>query len=154
MPRTSPPPGFATLNRSRRDRLARPLPPDPPNDPANSTPNQATTHLGPIDSPSIGAGAISPLHVPQALTIGRAVTLTIPLADPPDSQVHRISAWHVDCQFRDAPSRTAFRQVQEGLLKTGVRLADGRPVITGADSIRWLIQQIAAAIAQNSDETR
>ena len=147
---TLPPPGTPPPRRSRRkdDSESALFTEDASSTPA--IPSAVTSD--PASSPGLVSNPSTPLLgeliLPDAAQKTLAcVTLTLPLAEPPDTQVHRINAWHVDCQFRDAETRNAFRQFQAGLDVSGVRLADGRRVVSGADAIRWLVQQIAAALA-------
>ena len=107
--------------------------------------------VNPTSDPAspLPAASREPLDLPGSGKI-ECVRLTIPLADPPDTQVHRVNAWHVDCQFRENETRLAFRQIQEGLYRSQARLADGRPVVSGADVIRWLVQQVSFAKSSES----
>jgi hypothetical protein len=81
------------------------------------------------------------------------VAVRLPLADPPDTQAVRVSAWHVDVQLRDAATRRAFMRVWAGLDRAGARLKDGRRVISYADALRWLLEQVEAIDRAERPET-
>jgi len=153
MSNTPPPPGTARPKRPR-PQFAETLLEAPTAD-AAIAPGQepvfpsSSLPLSPSSS-AIGASEISPLTIQRDHALSR-VSISIPLADPPDTQVHRLNAWHVDCQFRNDEERKAFRKVQEGLVVLGVRLNDGRPIVSGADAVRWIVQQVAAAIAAEGE---
>ena len=73
-----------------------------------------------------------------------AVMLLLPLADPPDSQAARITAWHVDVQLRDCDTRRAFMRLWAGLDRAGARLKDGRRVSSYADAVKWICERVEA----------
>ena len=51
---------------------------------------------------------------------------------------------HADCQLSDRQA-AILRLVLTGLYETNSRLANGRPVVTTADAIRWIMEQLATA---------
>ena len=73
-----------------------------------------------------------------------AVMLLLPLADPPDNQAARITAWHVDVQLRDCDTRRAFMRLWAGLDRAGARLKDGRRVSSYADAVKWICERVEA----------
>ncbi len=73
-----------------------------------------------------------------------AVMLLLPMADPPDSQAARITAWHVDVQLRDCDTRRAFMRLWAGLDRAGARLKDGRRVSSYADAVKWICERVEA----------
>ena len=74
------------------------------------------------------------------------IPLVLPIAEPPNTQLRRIGATHVDVQFREPKTRAAFSALWAGLDRSGARLQDGRRIVTGADTIRWLFEQLAEAM--------
>jgi len=126
-----PPPGAPLPRRRTAPAAAAPR----PTAPVPETPERPDAP----DKPERQDAAVAE-PLPEGVTFG---TLTIPLAEAADTQVYRINAWHVDCQFRDAPTRAAFNRLRTGLDQSGARLGDGRRVISGADAVRWLMEQIA-----------
>lgn len=74
----------------------------------------------------------------------RSAVVEVPMADPPTTghMAETSSAWHVDAQLRDLADRETLMQIRSGLDQCGARTKDGRRVVSYADTIRWLIQEI------------
>ena len=66
------------------------------------------------------------------------MTVRAPLGEiKPDSHVSR----HVDSRLTAAQG-LALKRLVAGLDASHARLANGRPVVTGAEAMRWLLEQI------------
>lgn len=74
------------------------------------------------------------------------VTIRVPVATPrPDTYIAEQSG-HVDAHLGYSGDATvALRRLHAGLLATAATFADGRPVVSKADVMRWLFQRIASA---------
>ena len=76
---------------------------------------------------------------PPARAAIENLTIHLPLGEP--SPIDR--GLHVDVQLWEAQQRLAFRRLRAGLQDGRATLANGAVVKTGADCIRWLLDQVA-----------
>ncbi len=92
------------------------------------------------------AAATIPTPAPQLLS----AMIEVPLATPPDRGYMSLtsSACHVDAQLRDQQDREALMQMRAGLDAMGARTRDGRRVVSYADTIRWLIQEVGKRLEE------
>jgi hypothetical protein len=84
----------------------------------------------------------------------RKVSIELPLGEPPASGYEREQAdagnvsiggpdrLHVNAQLGPAAAQ-AFLQLRAGLRESRACMADGRPVWTNADALRWFLEQVA-----------
>jgi len=72
------------------------------------------------------------------------VTVTVPLVDLIPEQY---SQRHVDLQLSE-PRANTLKRITDGLIASKQRTADGRPVTSAADAVRWWLDGIAAANAE------
>jgi len=104
----------------------------------------------PIRPPNLKQNASSPKPVeptkpatPPALK--RAATkilIELFVADTAPGYVSR----HVQVGGLSLAEGAALRRLQAGLLASGVALKNGRAVVSTADTLRWLLQQVAAEV--------
>jgi hypothetical protein len=75
------------------------------------------------------------------------VMVEVPVSDEPlqGYQSSERSARHLEVQLREPAQAKAFMRMRSGLYASGARLANGTPVASNADCLRWLIEQIGAA---------
>lgn len=71
-----------------------------------------------------------------------AVTLRLPTAEPPASSYISREDGHIDVNLRGA-ALPYFRRVHEGLVESGARLANGRPVASKGDVVQYVFERIA-----------
>lgn len=106
----------------------------PPAEPAAVAPEneQATSDA---DTPSTEAELTGPA----------AIAVSMPLADTIGHgwQSNPSSARHVDCQCQSMEQRRALMALRAGLDAAHARTANGRPVTSYADAIRWLLEEVA-----------
>src|SRR5690348_4432799 len=86
------------------------------------------------------------------------VILELPLGqpDPPGHQAIKAEqgyiserGMHIDVRL-GAKAATAFARLRNGLRESGARLSTGRPVWTGADALRYLLETLADAGASDA----
>jgi hypothetical protein len=68
-------------------------------------------------------------------------TIEVPLGDPPLGVYP--TRGHVQAQLNKY-QLVALRSARIGLISSGERLANGRPLASNADVVRWLLEQLAA----------
>jgi hypothetical protein len=67
------------------------------------------------------------------------VTISVPIIDiAPSVYLSR----HVEVRLTHEQAAT-MKRLQGGLRRTNVELANGRPIVTPADTVRWLLEQVA-----------
>jgi hypothetical protein len=109
--------------------------PLPPGEPEPQIACDEVAILAPRPSPS--PTAPSPNYEERADGV-RVCQCTLPLGPPARGYLNQ----HVDVQLTP-PQATALKSLLAGLDHTGLRLGTGRRPATGADAIRWLLDQIA-----------
>ncbi len=125
---------------------------------ANQPATVAVPQIPPsVAVPEVAASAARPAAVavqspaPQLLS----AMIEVPLATPPDRGYMSLtsSARHVDAQLRDQQDREVLMQMRSGLDAMGARTRDGRRVVSYADTIRWLIQEVGKRLEEANPET-
>lgn len=71
------------------------------------------------------------------------VTIKVPLAEPDPHSYIAKQIGHLDVRLRGG-ERQAMRRLHAGLIATGAKLPDGRPVASTADVIRWLAGEVVS----------
>lgn len=59
----------------------------------------------------------------------------------------------VSVRFLTLRERRAFKRLMVGLTASKAKLATGQPVLSGADAVRWLLDQVAEAHEQAGKNT-
>lgn len=79
----------------------------------------------------------------KAVTAETAI-IEVPIAEP-DASTY-IARETGDIKVRlDRDGAAAFRRFHAGLLRDGAKIADGKPVRSKADAVRWLFANLAAS---------
>jgi hypothetical protein len=91
----------------------------------------------------LGPRAQSPIPIPQSVTISVPIGF-VPLNQVREQRYHLTA--HVELQLLSLPQRVALRRLQIGLDQSGARLADGRRVVKNVDALRWVLEQVEAAV--------
>lgn len=78
---------------------------------------------------------------PEPIDLQIVDAVAFPLCDPrPGSRYENILA-RIDVTFRGRHRRT-FRRLIAGMVERGDKLADGTPVRTSGDVLRWILEQL------------
>ena len=72
-----------------------------------------------------------------------AVELRLPMAEPEATSYISKENGHIDMHLRGA-ALEVFRRVHAGLIDSGAKLANGRPVASKAEVLQYLFEQVAA----------
>lgn len=70
-----------------------------------------------------------------------SITIEVPLGPLDKGFLSR----HVEARLTTETQRTAMRRLTNGLRQAGEKLADGKPVKTHADAVRWLLEQVVSS---------
>lgn len=79
-------------------------------------------------------------EVIQVIATVEQATISVPLGPVPGEACYLSD--HVEARLSTQRQRIAMRRLQHGLQESGARLADGRPVGTYGDAVRWLMERI------------
>lgn len=100
--------------------------------------DETTTTLPPAPEPNDPTSGIET----------RDVQITIPLATKIPAKEHMPR--HLDVQLVEPEQRRAVKALHIALDRGNVRTVAGRPIVSYADTIRWLIEQITMAASKKT----
>ncbi len=76
----------------------------------------------------------------------RNVGLVLPMGDADQHGYVATQTGRLDLDLgHGGPATESLRALHAGLVETHARLASGRPVVTKADVVRWVFEQLATA---------
>lgn len=67
------------------------------------------------------------------------VMIEVPLGEPP----HRFDQVHLEGWLRGEPANT-FARLRQALRDKNAKTENGRPIVSNADVLRWVIEQLGA----------
>lgn len=76
------------------------------------------------------------------------VDIGMPISEPQPGYQHR----HIDLQLKQEEV-DALAGLRSGLINRGLKLADGKPIWTGADVVRWLLQELGNITSKDFNKT-
>lgn len=82
----------------------------------------------------------------DADTLADTIALELPIGDLPHSGFEASQArgrMHINAYLR-SQAATGILRLRNGLRNRNAKFADGRPVFSTADALRWLLEAIAA----------
>ncbi len=93
----------------------------------------------PLTQPT-AASSDRPAESPPQSTIElpASVLIEVPLGPLDQGYLSR----HVEARFTSEIQRQAMRRLTNGLQQAGEKLADGKPVTSHADAVKWLLEQV------------
>jgi hypothetical protein len=85
---------------------------------------------------------------PAAFLAGPCVSVRVPFTRGLPENLTVAGDLHLELQLRRPASQRAFKQVWDALLADAnrYRLANGRPIVSMANAVEWIIEQVAAAM--------
>jgi hypothetical protein len=73
----------------------------------------------------------------EQTTEGTVATIEVPLGEPREGVY---LSPHLDMRLSD-PQARRLHEIREGLIGSSARLCNGRPVVSTADAVRWMLEQ-------------
>ena|ERR1035437_3083992 len=117
-----------------------------------ATKRQGGQQQGPQPMKLVGANpvAIKPIEQEDGHS-PCTVMIEVPVSDVPlvGYQIDSDSVAHLDVNFnRQSPRsrhyKIAFMRIKSGLIHAGAKCPDGLPVVSNADVLRWLLDQVGS----------
>ncbi|MBW3540759.1 MAG: hypothetical protein KY476_10850 [Planctomycetes bacterium] len=71
-------------------------------------------------------------------------SIELPLADPPATSYLAQETGHLDARLNTPAQRAGLRRLHAGLVAAGAQLAGGKPVVSKADVLRYLFEQLGS----------
>lgn len=100
--------------------------------------NQAAEQVKTTEAPEVGGEAGENVRIEHDLAI---VDMRLPLADLNPAEY---SQRHIDLQLKTEHAET-LKRITDGLIAMKQKTADGRPVTSAADAIRWVLDGVGLA---------
>lgn len=105
--------------------------------------------------PSSNVAVVTPAVQEEPVRVVRTVILELPVCDPDPTTYIAQQRGHVDFRFDRQTQLPAFVQLHAGLRAENAQFADGKPVESAADVLRYLATLIAGqltpALRDNSE---